>query len=204
MTAIDPSSTTASRAAAFADSYLRDLADLFTRIDRQQVAAFAKALLDARARGARIYFLGNGGSAATACHFANDLLIAGNAGGAPFRASSLADNMAIITATANDRDFREVFVRQLRSALDAGDVVIAISASGNSPNVLAAIEYANSAGAVTVGLTGFGGGRLRTMAQISVHVETEEGQYGPVEDAHLVLNHVVTSFLARAVAMEAR
>lgn len=123
-------------------------------------ARLAELFEKAREGGKRIYFLGNGGSAATSSHFTNDLgKGAGVKGAPPFRAVSLADNVSLITALANDDGYDRIFVAQLENALDKGDVAVGISASGNSPNVVAAIEYANSRGAATVGLTGFSGGR---------------------------------------------
>ena len=119
--------------------------------------------------------------------------------GDPFRAVSLADNAAVMTAIANDDGFDEVFVQQLQTRMRAQDMVVAISASGNSPNVVKAVEYANSNGAITVALTGFDGGRLREIARHGVHVPTGAGEYGPVEDAHMILDHLVGAYLARRV-----
>jgi D-sedoheptulose 7-phosphate isomerase len=116
-------------------------------------------------------------------------------GAIPFRAVSLTDNVAVLTAIANDIAYADVFVRQLEGLLRPGDVVVAISASGNSPNVVRAIEYARSHGAVTVGLTGFDGGRLKALCDEAVHVATPPGEYGPVEDTHLVLDHLITGYL---------
>ena len=181
----------------YADGYLTYLAEVLAQIDRREVAAFADALLDARRRDARIFFIGNGGSAATASHWVNDLTRWRDQ---PFRALSLTENVAVLTAYGNDFGYEQVFIRQLQTLMAPGDVVVAISASGNSPNILLAIDYANENGAVTVGLTGFDGGRLREVAQLAIHVPTDRGEYGPVEDAHHVLNHLVTSYLERLCA----
>ena len=185
--------------ASYADGYLRYLAEVLDQIDRDSIAAFADALLIARERGARIFFLGNGGSAATASHWVNDLT---RWRGRPFRALSLTENVALLTAVANDFGYEHVFRQQLENLMGPGDMVVAISASGNSPNVVEAIQYANDNGAVTVGLTGFDGGRLREIAQIVVHAPTNKGEYGPAEDVHMILDHLVTSYLWQVCAAE--
>ena len=180
---------------AFADAYLERLGETLRALDTRSIGRFAKILIEASECGARIFFIGNGGSAATVSHFANDLAIGTQAVAKPFRAISLVDNVAILTAIANDDGYDEVFVQQLRAHLTPGDVVVAISASGNSANVVDAVRYANDHGAVTVGLTGFGGGALRTLVGHNVHVPSQVGEYGPVEDAHLVVNHLVGAYL---------
>jgi len=186
----------------FARAYLGHLTDVLGRLDTKAVGKFVEIVLGARERGARIFFCGNGGSAATASHFANDLGIGTRSPAKPFRAIALTDNVAVMTAIANDDGYDLMFVQQLQMLMQKGDVVVAISASGNSPNVLRAVEYANSGGAVTVGLTGFDGGRLKELVHHAVHVPTEKGEYGPVEDAHMVLDHLVGSYLIRLVRAE--
>jgi len=183
----------------FADEYLVHLSSVLARIDRAEVGAFIETLLAARRRGSRIFFIGNGGSAATASHFANDVAIGSGDYTQPFRAQSLTDNVAILTALGNDFGYEEVFVRQLRVQAEPDDVLVAISASGNSPNLLRAIEYAAEARLTSVALTAFDGGRMRDLADQSVHVPTEIGEYGPAEDAHMVLDHLVGAFLMRLV-----
>jgi D-sedoheptulose 7-phosphate isomerase len=185
--------------AKYADGYLRYLAEVLDQIDRDSIAKFSEALLAARERGARIFFLGNGGSAATASHWVNDLT---RWRGRPFRALSLTENVALLTAVANDFGYEHVFRQQLETLMGPGDMVVAISASGNSPNVVEAIQYANDNGGVTVGLTGFDGGRLREIAQIVVHAPTNKGEYGPAEDVHMILDHLVTSYLWQVCAAE--
>jgi D-sedoheptulose 7-phosphate isomerase len=189
-------------ASVFARGYLDYVAEVLAGIDADSVAAFIDELLGARERDARIFFLGNGGSAATASHFVNDIMIGSKSWHRPFRAVSLTDNAAVITAIANDTSFDEIFTQQLRSHLASNDLVVAISVSGNSPNVLAAVEYARQVGARTVALTGFDGGTLRTLTDVTVHVPTNRGEYGPAEDAHMVLDHLVGAFLAQLCASE--
>jgi D-sedoheptulose 7-phosphate isomerase len=192
------------QAAVFAKGYIAYLTTVLARLDENAIAAFIDVLVDARHRGAHIFFVGNGGSAATASHFANDIAIGSRSLNKPFRALSLTDNVALMTAVANDFGYDEVFVAQLKLYMKPGDVVVAISASGNSPNVLKAVEYANAHGAVSVGLTGFDGGQLKRIAKLGVHVATAKGEYGPTEDAHMVLDHLIGAFLIELCRTEAR
>ena len=183
--------------AAFAEAYLGYLRTVLQRIDTADIGRFIGTLLAARERGARVFFIGNGGSAATASHFANDLSIGTNEYDTPFRVMSLTDNVAILTAIGNDFGYEEIFVRQLRVLGTQGDVVIGISASGNSPNLLRAFEYARSAGIRTVAITAFDGGKMKALADEGVHVPTGMKEYGPAEDAHMVLDHLVGAYLLR-------
>lgn len=183
----------------FATRYFDYLARVLNQIDTKAIGRFIDILLDARQRGAAIYFIGNGGSAATASHFANDLAYGTNSYDKPFRIISLTDNQAIITALANDFGYEEIFVRQLRIVGRPGDVVVGISASGNSPNLLRAFEYAKTAGIRTVAITAFDGGKMKAMADDGIHVPTEPKEYGPAEDAHMVLDHLIGAYLMRAV-----
>ena len=186
--------------AAYAAAYLRYIGELATTLDADAIAAFIRLLEDARRDGRTVFFIGNGGSAATASHFANDIAIGTRTGDdRPFRAVSLTDNVAVMTAIANDEGYENLFVDQLKVHMRDGDALVAISASGNSPNIVAAIDYAKSRGATVVGLSGFDGGRLRDLADISIHVDTARGEYGPVEDLHMVVDHLVGSYLMARV-----
>lgn len=184
---------------AFAAAYIEYLKSVLTGVDTLEIGRFVKTLLDARQRGATIFFVGNGGSAATASHFANDLSIGTNEYDQPFRAISLTDNVSILSAIGNDFGYEEIFVRQLRVLGRKGDVLVAISASGNSPNLLRAMEHAKQAGIKTVAITAFDGGKMRVMADEGIHVPTEPKEYGPAEDVHMVLDHLVGAYLMRFV-----
>jgi D-sedoheptulose 7-phosphate isomerase len=164
---------------AFADAYINYLQSVLRRIDTEEIGRFIETVLDARKRGATIFFVGNGGSAATASHFANDLSIGTNDYDKPFRAMSLTDNVPIITAIGNDFGYEENFVRQLQILGKRGDVVVGISASGNSPNLLKVFDYALSAGIKTVAITAFDGGKMKALADEGIHVPTEPKEYGP-------------------------
>jgi D-sedoheptulose 7-phosphate isomerase len=189
--------------AAFARGYLSYVTKVLAQFDEKAIAVFIGALLEARERGAQILFIGNGGSAATASHFANDIGIGSRSWKKPFRALSLTDNVPILTAVANDYGYEEIFTAQLRLYLKPGDLLVAISASGNSANVIKAVEFANAHGATTVALTGFDGGQLRRIAKHTVHVPTKKGEYGTTEDAHMVLDHLVGGFLIEYCRAEA-
>lgn len=160
-------------------------------------------LLDVRERDATVWFIGNGGSASTASHFANDLTIGTKCTDRPFRTVSLADNNSIITAVANDFGYDDVFARQLRLLARPGDVVVGISASGNSPNLVRCFEDAKKMGLPTFAITSFDGGLMRKMADDCIHVPAEVGEYGPAEDVHLILNHIVGAYLTRLVVVQA-
>jgi D-sedoheptulose 7-phosphate isomerase len=187
--------------ADYASRYARYLSDLLADLDYDAVERVGRTFEAARQAGRTIFLLGNGGSASTASHFANDLGLGPRIfGGKAYRAISLADNMAFVTAAGNDVGYDTVFVEQLKTLMMPGDVVVGISASGNSPNVVKAIEYAKAHRGITVGFAGFDGGQLVKAADFSVHIATPKGDYGPVEDLHMVLDHLITSYLARLTA----
>ena len=183
----------------FAGEYLAYIQKVLAGIDRQSIGRFVQTLLDARAQGVTVFFIGNGGSAATASHFANDLAYGTNEYQKPFRVISLTDNVPVLTAIGNDNGYEEVFVRQLKVLGKAGDVLVAISASGNSPNLLRAMEHAKAVGIKTVALTAFDGGKMKPLADDGIHVPTAPKEYGPAEDAHMVLDHLIGAYLMRFV-----
>jgi D-sedoheptulose 7-phosphate isomerase len=183
----------------YSKSYIDYLSSVLNNISLTDIEKFVEVLLEARERESSIFFIGNGGSAATASHFANDIAIGTRANEKPFRAISLCDNQAVITAIANDDGYEKIFTQQLQVLLKKQDVVVAISASGNSPNLLDAIDTAKKMNTVTVGISAFDGGKMKEMVDISVHVPTEKGEYGPAEDAHMVLDHLVSNYLMRLV-----
>lgn len=186
-------------AATFAGRYITYLAEVLHRMDPQAIARFVRLLLAAREAGSTVFFIGNGGSAATASHFANDLAIGNNDYERPFRVVSLTDNVAVLTAIGNDFGYEDVFLRQLKILGRRNDVLVGISASGNSPNLLRAFEYARTAGIKTFALTAFDGGKLKTIADDGVHVPTEAKEYGPAEDAHMILDHLIGAYLMRFI-----
>ncbi|HIL03525.1 MAG TPA: SIS domain-containing protein [Candidatus Thioglobus autotrophicus] len=175
--------------------YIEHLVEVLRRVSTLEISNFIDTIIAASERGSSIYFIGNGGSAATASHFVNDILIGTKSIKKPFRAISLCDNQAVITAIANDYGYEYVFSQQLSMLLNKNDVVVAISASGNSLNLLKAIDIAKQKEAITIGLTSFDGGKLKEIVDVTVHVPTEKGEYGPAEDVHMMLDHLITSYL---------
>ena len=183
----------------FSSNYFNYLQKVLNRIDLATIGQFASTLLSARNSGATIFFIGNGGSAATASHFANDISIGTNEYDKPFKAVSLTDNVPILTAIGNDLGYDEVFKQQLRVLASPNDVLVGISASGNSLNLIKAFEYASEVGMHTVAITAFDGGRLKLISDEGIHVPTELNEYGPAEDAHMILDHLLGAYLMRIV-----
>jgi D-sedoheptulose 7-phosphate isomerase len=163
-------------------------------IDLDAIERIARAIEKAERTGRQIFVLGNGGSAATASHIATDLSKTAQRNGKRLlRCMSLTDNVPFMTAIANDLGYDEVFSRQLESYLRRGDVVVLISGSGNSPNVVSAARYAKKHGAVTVGMTGFSGGKLRQLVDVCLHVDSD--QYGVIEDLHMAAGSILAFYL---------
>ncbi len=186
----------------FSKSYKKNLVNIINGVSDREISDFIDVLLEARRKSATVYFIGNGGSASTASHFVNDLSIGTKSLDRPFRAISLCDNQAVITAIANDYGYEYVFSKQLSVLLKENDVVVAISASGNSPNLIQAFSIAKNKAAVTVGISAFDGGKLKVLADVSVYVPTKKGEYGPAEDVHMMLDHLVTGYLMNHVRQD--
>ncbi len=178
---------------SFADSaeeYLERLGRVLDTLDRSELENGVAQVRAAWQRGAQIITLGNGGSAMTALHFVTDWAkIIPVCTGKPLLARSLVENMGLIMAYGNDLSFADVFVEQLKNLLRPDDLVVALSGSGNSENVIRAVDYANSTGGVTLGLCGYSGGRLRERARHSVWVRVNDMQL--CEDAHAIFGHIV-------------
>ena len=181
--------------------YLDGVGQAIAQMSAGQIEACADLLLTAWRRRARVYVCGNGGSAAIASHFAGDLNKGTNvAGRHRFRAISLVDNTPALMAWSNDAGFDTGMIEQLRNFVEPGDLVIGISGSGNSANVLRAIELAEQAGAATVGFCGFGGGKLVELADTAVHVPSDSMEQ--VEDAFSVICHCLLFTLRRMIRLE--
>lgn len=175
-------------------NYISELRTIIEKLSIPDIEKVIDTLHDARMNKSTIFVMGNGGSASTATHLACDLGKNTRQKGLPnFRLISLVDNMAIFSALANDEGYENVFKQQLESFIQKDDVVIGISTSGKSPNVLKAIEYANGADAITIGFTGFDGGLLASLVKINVHVPCDCIEQ--VEDIHLILEHMITTAL---------
>ncbi|MDA9258571.1 SIS domain-containing protein [Gammaproteobacteria bacterium] len=178
----------------FSDEYLEYLTGLIVQLDRSAISQFADLLLESRENKTTTFFLGNGGSASTATHFVNDVSLGSRQFEKPFRAISLCDNQAVITAIANDDGYENIFLQQLQTLATAGDTIVCISASGNSKNLIKAIEYAKENNIYVVGLTAFDGGYLKENCNLNIHVPTKIGEYGPAEDLHMVICGLVGSY----------
>lgn len=182
--------------------YLSSVASAIGNLPVEDIEAAVARLFEVWRRGGTAFLIGNGGSAATASHMVNDFTkLTRCAGRRPFRALALTDSVPLMTAWANDEDYASIFSQQLKTFLDPRDVVVAISTSGESPNILRAVEYARQIGAVTVGLTGRSGGALGSLADVAIRVPSDD--IGQQEDAHLVLCHVLSYALRQRIAEHA-
>jgi D-sedoheptulose 7-phosphate isomerase len=181
----------------FTKKYLQELQktlDVMENDLEKKMDVFASLLLNARSKKKTIFIMGNGGSASTASHFASDLSKGTIVHGFPrFKVVALTDNIPTMLAWANDESYADVFVEQLKNLMEPGDVVIGISGSGNSMNVIKAIEYANANGGITIGISGYDGGKLLKCAQENIHTPSNYMQR--VEDIHLIIEHLLTSLI---------
>ena len=164
-------------------------------IDAEVVSDIIDALEHTLTYKSRIYIIGNGGSSATASHMVNDL-------GAGLRRRdivnfdvvSLGDNSPVVSAIANDIGYENIFFMQMKGLINPNDIVIAISCSGDSPNIVKSVDYAKGLGCKIIGITGFNGGYLKSISDISFHVNAPKNEYGLVEDTHMILDHIIYSY----------
>ncbi len=178
--------------------YVNSLKNTLDTLPMTEIDQVIALLHEARLSGRKIFIMGNGGSASTASHFVCDLAKNTRKPGWPnFRVIGLADNMSIFSAYANDEGYASVFAQQLDNLLNPSDVVIGISTSGNSPNVINAIELAKHRGATTIGFTGFEGGRLGSLVDIEIRVASDSIEQ--IEDIHLILEHMITKVLREEI-----
>ena len=187
---------THSHSKQLAASFLRDFEALLRRVNLDAVERVHRILRGARDRGATVYLAGNGGSAATAAHWVNDLgKGAKQSNQLPLRVMNLSDNVSWLTALANDEGYERVFAGQLENFARAGDVLVVLSASGNSPNLLRVVELARARQLKTVGFLGFDGGALKDMVDEVLLLPTRKGAYGLVESGHDLFCHILTACL---------
>lgn len=174
--------------------YLDEVRDVLGGLPLEPIRDVVDVLLSANYVGSTVFTLGNGGSAATASHFACDLAKGTIVPQRPrFRVIALTDDVPLMTAWSNDVAYEEVFAEPLRNLMTRGDVVVAISGSGNSPNVLRAVELARQVGGITIGFSGFAGGKLGQMVDVPVVVPCDCMEQ--IEDVHMVLCHLITTAL---------
>ena len=170
-------------------TYLQEMIQIIQQLPMGQVEAIIDQLAEARDQDHKIFLIGNGGSGATASHMANDLVKNTIQPGKPrLKVIALTDNMPIIMAIANDWDYSRIFVEQLMPLAEPGDVLLGLSGSGNSPNVLKAMDWARENGLRTIGLTGRDGGQLKDKAELVLIAPTDS--MAQIEDVHLILSHI--------------
>lgn len=179
----------------FFKDYINKLTSLLQQLDLSSIQSIIEELDNCEKKDSKIYIIGNGGSAATASHMANDLSIGLKLREIRnFNVESLSDNNSICTAIANDIGYENIFYAQIKNKIKKDDILISISCSGNSANILKATQYAKTIGSTIVAMTGFSGGELKELANITFHVNTDKGEYGLVEDVHMILDHIIYSY----------
>ena len=177
---------------SFIKEYTQKLITLLKEIDGDAIIAILEAFEKTKGK---IYIIGNGGSAATASHMVNDLGIGLKRRGIrSFDVESLNDNTPVCTAIANDIGYENVFYMQLKGRITENDILIALSCSGNSENIIKAVTYAKEQKSTIIGATGFDGGELMQKSDINFHVPTAKNEYGLVEDMHMILDHIIYSY----------
>lgn len=182
----------------YAQKYLNYLIEHINKLNVDDISKFINEIEEARDKNQTVFIAGNGGSAATASHMANDIgldVLKKKNPHKPFRIISLTDNMPIITAIGNDNGYENIFLLQLKMYYKPGDKLIVISASGNSPNLVIAAKWVKEQGGVVLGMLGFDGGVLKALCDIVIHCDTPKGEYGPVEDIHMIMDHLIVSYL---------
>ena len=180
--------------ADFAHQYFDYLNKVLNKIDDKSLNKLFKEFEDARSKGKTIFVLGNGGSSTTATTMANDIgfdIIKKTGIDKPFKIHALTDNNAVITAISNDIGYEEVFLNQLKIHYRKGDKILLISASGNSENLILAAKWVKKQKGKIISFLGFDGGKLKKISDLNIHIDTNNGEYGPVEDCHLIINHVM-------------
>jgi len=181
----------------FTTQYRDQLSDTVAKIPLDRVDMAIEWLNEARSAGRHIFTCGNGGSASTASHFVCDIIKGASFGAQQrFRITGLTDNLATLTAYSNDVAYECVFAEQLKNLANPGDVLIGISGSGNSPNLLRAFEYANANGCRTIAMTGRDGGKLGQLAQLNIQVPVPH--MGRIEDAHMIVCHMIGYYFMEA------
>jgi D-sedoheptulose 7-phosphate isomerase len=178
--------------------YRKKLEELLDKVSVDDLDKALTTMITAFKNGNTVYVCGNGGSAATASHIQADFsfFVRYFTKFRP-RIIALTDNVAMITAVGNDTSFDDIFVEQLKGKFNKGDVIICISASGNSENVIRAAEYANQMEGISIGFIGFSGGKLREVCTVPLYTENPKGDYGPIEDLHMIYDHLMISYLVQ-------
>ena len=181
-----------------ADEYFAKVTKTLGSMDRKSIESAAEILMEAYEKGNTIYVFGNGGSAANASHFCGDLVKGASYGREKrFKAVCLNDNLPALMAIANDISYSDIFIEQLKNFAQKGDIAVGISGSGNSPNVVKAMEYAKTMGLKTIALCGFDGGKIKKISDVSLHAQINDMEVS--EDAHMILIHCIKNILIDAL-----
>jgi D-sedoheptulose 7-phosphate isomerase len=176
-------------------SYKQKLTSLINDIDERTIQSVIDLFEENYSKGKKIYIIGNGGSAATGSHMVNDLGVGlARRGIRYFDIECLSDNTSVCTALANDIGYEHIFSMQLKNKISADDLLIAISCSGNSANIINAVTYAKEQKTKIIGLTGFDGGELKQLSDINFHIDTKKNEYGLVEDLHMIFDHMIYTY----------
>lgn len=179
--------------------YLDSLVKSFVNINRNEILKFVETIKNARHSGNTVFIIGNGGSASTASHFATDLGVGTLKVSKPVKAICLSDNASILTAVSNDINYNSIFTQQLSILANPNDLLVIISASGNSSNLVSAVEVSHSLGMKRFSMTGFDGGKIRELTfENNLHVPSQIGQYGLVEDIHMAICHIITECIRKS------
>ena len=178
------------------ENYRKSLNDLMDSVDLDVLEQIIARFVQAYRENKTVYVCGNGGSAATASHFQVDFgFFVRYFTNKRMKFRSLTDQVPMITAIGNDHSYEDIFVDQLIDNFEPGDVLVGISASGNSMNVVKAVEYANEMDGTSIGLVGFKGGKLKEVSQICLYTPNPEKEYGPIEDLHMIIDHMMVNFI---------
>ena len=199
MTVINKLSVKHKNVANFAESYFQNLIDTFKKLDKESILKLEREFLETRKKNATLYVFGNGGGAATAMTMANDLGfdVLKKTNKKTFKIISLNDNSSVITAIANDTGYDNIFLNQLKIHFKKNDKILIFSASGNSKNLVDAANWVKKKGGKVISILGFDGGKLKKISNLSVHIKSEKGDYGPVEDIQLIINHILAHWFQK-------
>ena len=185
--------------ANFAEAYFKNLNDTFNKINKSTIIKLEKELLDLRKKNSTLYVFGNGGGAATAMTMANDLGfdVLKKTKKKTFKIISLNDNSSVLTAIANDTGYDNIFLNQLKIHFNKNDKILIFSASGNSKNLIEAAKWVKKKSGKVISILGFDGGNLKKISDLVVHIKSKKGDYGPVEDAQLIINHILAHWFQK-------
>ena len=185
--------------ANFAEAYFKNLNDTFNNIDKKSIIRLERELLDIRRKNSTLYVFGNGGGAATAMTMANDLGfdVLKKTKKKTFKIISLNDNSSVLTAIANDTGYDNIFLNQLKIHFKKNDKILIFSASGNSKNLIDAAKWVKNKGGKVISILGFDGGKLKKISDLVIHIKSKKGDYGPVEDNQLIINHILAHWFQK-------